>query len=123
MAEMENQIKFQIHKEDENFANTLGLVGYLDAHTAPDLEMAIRESISGGKKNILIDFERLDYISSAGFGVFMEFIEEVRSLGGDIKMTGMSPKIRNLFELLGFNILFEINENKSELLRKFAQNE
>jgi anti-anti-sigma regulatory factor len=38
-------------------------------------------------------------------------------------MTGMSPKIRNLFELLGFNILFEINDDKSELLKKFSANE
>jgi anti-sigma B factor antagonist len=119
MGKMENTSKFQIQMKDEENANTIGLVGYLDAHTAPDLEMAIRESISNGTSNILIDFEKLDYISSAGFGVFMEFIEEVRSIGGDIKMTGMSPKIRNLFELLGFNVLFEINDNRSELLMKF----
>jgi anti-sigma B factor antagonist len=121
---MENSSKFKINIKDEIFkdvvvANSIGLEGYLDAHTAPDLEMAIRESISSGTNNILIDFEKLDYISSAGFGVFMEFIEEVRNSGGDIKMTGMSPKIHNLFELLGFNVLFEINNNKIELLNNF----
>lgn len=116
---MDNSSKFKINLQEEIAANTIGLVGYLDAHTAPDLEMAIRESISKGSSKILIDFEKLDYISSAGFGVFMEFIEEVRAMGGDIKMTGMSPKIRNLFELLGFNVLFDINDNRNELLNKF----
>lgn len=120
MTKMENKSKFQLQIQNETKINTIGLIGYLDAHTAPDLEVAIRESIAKGSKNILIDFEKLDYISSAGFGVFMEFIEEIRVDGGDIKMTGMSPKILNLFELLGFNVLFDIDNNKSELINRFS---
>lgn len=120
MTKMENKSKFQLQIQNETKINTIGLIGYLDAHTAPDLEVAIRESIAKGSKNILIDFEKLDYISSAGFGVFMEFIEEIRVDGGDIKMTGMSPKILNLFELLGFNVLFDIDNNKNELINRFS---
>ncbi|OGU56094.1 MAG: hypothetical protein A2X64_05390 [Ignavibacteria bacterium GWF2_33_9] len=113
------QIKFKIENLSEENVHTLSLAGYLDAHTAPDLETAIQEAITSGNHNILIDFEKLDYISSAGFGVFMEFIEDIRSKGGDMKMTGMNSKIKGLFDLLGFNLLFDINDDKNTLLNKF----
>lgn len=92
---------------DNKFA--ISITGFLDAHTAPLLEQAIKEQIQKGNYNIYIDFENLDYISSAGFGVFMEFIEEIRQNGGDLIMINMKEKIRRLFELLGFDILFKIN--------------
>jgi anti-sigma B factor antagonist len=42
--------------------------------------------------SIIVNFKDLDYISSAGLGVFMVFIEEIRSGGGDIKLVEMKPK-------------------------------
>jgi anti-sigma B factor antagonist len=115
---METSSKFDIEKSIDNNVAILSINGFLDAHTAPDLELAIRESIANGLKVIIIDFAKLDYISSAGFGVFMEFIEELRESNGDIIMVGMSPKIRHLFELLGFDLLFKIYTDKAEYFQK-----
>lgn len=115
---METVSKFEIQKSIENNVAIFSIIGYLDAHTAPDLELAIREAIANGLKVIIIDFAKLEYISSAGFGVFMEFIEELREDNGDIIMTGMSPKIRHLFELLGFDLLFKIYIDKTEYFQQ-----
>ena len=97
----------------------LELNGYLDAHTAPKLEAEIQNSIDKGNKFILLDFENLDYISSAGLGVFMAFIEELRENGGDIKMTAMKPKVYSVFDLLGFPILFDISQTRQEAIANF----
>ena len=70
--------KFEIDRLEKNEIECLYLSGYLDAHTAPELENAISEIIDGGKHKILVNFQKLDYISSAGLGVFMSFIEDVR---------------------------------------------
>ena len=99
----------------------LHIVGYLDAHTANILEKEIENSIKNGFSKILCDCEELEYISSAGFGVFMEFIEELRSNGGDLKFTRLNSKLKNLFDLLGFNVLFEIENDIEKLKSDFAK--
>ena len=86
----------------------LSLDGFLDAYTAPELEKAIQEELDAGRLRIVVDCARLTYISSAGLGVFMGFVEEVREKGGDIKICSLIPKVHQVFELLGFPALFDI---------------
>ena len=71
------------------------------------------------KYKIIVDFENLDYISSAGLGVFMSQIEEIRENKGDLKLCNMQHKVYSVFELLGFPMLFEICDNINECIKKF----
>ncbi len=103
----------------EHGVSKISVSGYLDAHTAPELEKAFQTLVNDGQFKILVDFEGLDYISSAGLGVFMGFIEEVRSNSGDIKMCSMATKIYKVFDLLGFPSLYEIFDEEVQALEKF----
>lgn len=111
--------KFSIEKRSSGDVNCLYLNGYLDAHTAPELESAIGGIIDAGSNKIIVNFSELDYISSAGLGVFMAFIENVRDTGGDIKLVEMKPKVFSVFDLLGFPLLFDIENNQENAIRKF----
>lgn len=95
------------------------LNGYLDAHSAPQLETEIEKIIQGNNYKIIFEFSNLEYISSAGLGIFMTFIEEVRKNNGDIKLTNMTEKVKVIFDLLGFNMLFEIYPTLEEARAKF----
>lgn len=99
----------------------LDLSGELDAHTAPELEKSLQDLIAAKKHNIIVNFSDLLYISSAGLGVFMAYIEDVRELGGDIKLTNMSPKVYNVFDLLGFPTLYDILEKEDQAVSKFGK--
>jgi anti-sigma B factor antagonist len=101
--------------------NIIELNGYLDAHTAPLLESAFSELIDKNKFKIVANFEKLKYISSAGLGVFMAFIEQIRSHNGDIKLTTMIPSVYNIFDLLGFPLLYEFFNTEKEAIDKFNQ--
>jgi len=70
-----------------------------------------------------VNCQQLDYIASAGLGVFMAYIEDVRSLGGDIKLTNMNSKVYNVFDLLGFPTLYDILEEESDAIKKFENDE
>ncbi len=96
------------------------LQGYLDAHTASEFESALGDIINKGIHKIVVNFKDLEYISSAGLGVFMVFIEGVRSQKGDIKLVEMKPRVFTVFDLLGFPMLFEIYELEGEALERFA---
>ena len=97
----------------------LSLKGELDAHTASEFEAAIQKCKDDEEYCIVVNGDQLQYISSAGLGVFMAFIEEIRSEGGDIKIAALQPKVFNVFDLLGFPILFDIVDTEAEALARF----
>lgn len=111
--------EFKINQRDGEGVSVIDLKGYLDAHTATDLETAFQKLLSDRKYNIVVNCKDLSYISSAGLGVFMAFIEDVRKNNGDIKLSNMSPKVYNVFDLLGFPILYEIYKDEQEAIVKF----
>jgi anti-sigma B factor antagonist len=112
---------FKIHMRESNNINVLDLKGYLDAHTAPDLEKAFQNLMEIKKYNIVVNCKDLTYISSAGLGVFMAYIEDVRKNKGDIKLSNMSPKVYNVFDLLGFPLLYDITKDEGEAVKKFSE--
>ncbi len=107
---------------DHNEIQIIKLKGYLDAHTAPMLEENFTQLISKNKFNIVVNFKDLNYISSAGLGVFMAYIEKIRENNGDIKLTEMNEKVFNIFDLLGFPLLYEIFDKDEQAINKFLGN-
>jgi anti-sigma B factor antagonist len=102
---------FAISTTYNNGISIITLDGFVDAHTAPNFETAIQTELDAGHTRIIVDCSKLNYISSAGLGVFMSFIEEVRDQNGDIKISGLVPKVRHTFEILGFQDLFEMPDS------------
>lgn len=113
--------EFDVQNNQAGDVAVLRLSGYLDAHTVPHFEEAIQTLLHEGKYKILVDMLHLEYISSAGLGVFMGFIEEVREKGGDIKLCNLSAKVYRVFDLLGFPTLFDILKTEEEALEKFKK--
>ena len=110
---------FSIHKSTEKDITVLSLEGYLDAHTAPEFEKAVQTEYQAGRVRIVVECSRLNYISSAGLGVFMSFIEEIREAGGDIKICGLAPKVFQVFDILGFSALFDIVPDLPAAIQRF----
>jgi anti-sigma B factor antagonist len=110
---------FNASIRESGTANIIDISGDLDAHTSIELERVIQSLIDKQHTNIVVNFSKLNYISSAGLGVFMSFIDEVRSKGGDIKFTNMPEKIFQVFDLLGFPLLYEIYDDEHKAVEKF----
>jgi anti-sigma B factor antagonist len=112
---------FKVHlRERGDNIHVLELKGYLDAHTTPVLEDSFQKLLSEKKYRIVVNCKELNYISSAGLGVFMAFIEDVRANDGDIKLSDMTPKVFNIFDLLGFPMLYDIVKTEEEASKKFT---
>lgn len=115
----ESMSNFSVGFRANDPVTVLDLKGELDAHTASELEAAIQKCQREEKYRIIVNGEQLQYISSAGLGVFMAYIEEVREKGGDIKIASLQPKVYNVFDLLGFPMLFDIVPTVEEAVAKF----
>lgn len=113
--------EFTITEKKQEDLIILYLNGFLDAHTSNLLEKKFEELLSRNCFKIVVNFTDLSYISSAGLGVFMAYIESMRNNNGDIKLSNMSFKIFNIFDMLGFPILFNIFKDESEAITKFNE--
>ena len=110
---------FSIATRQNQNVSILDISGELDAHTASQLENTLKSLIDNENYSIVVNCSGLDYIASAGLGVFMAYLEDVRSLGGDIKLTDMNDRVYNVFDLLGFPTLYDILDNEQEALQSF----
>jgi anti-sigma B factor antagonist len=111
--------EFSVGVRQRDTVSIFELKGYLDAHTAPELERTFQKHLNESRFNIVVNFSDLSYISSAGLGVLMQFIEDVRSNEGDIKLSNMSARVYNVFDLLGFPMLYEIFDKEEDAVVKF----
>jgi len=86
--------------------SVLRVSGYVDTTTSPDLERRLQGLLREKRYHVVVDLARVEYISSAGWGIFISEIREIREQGGDLKLAGMIPDVREVFDLLEFeNIL------------------
>lgn len=112
---------FALQTSQQDGLSIITLEGFVDAHTAPQFESAVQTEMDAGRTKIIVDCSKLNYISSAGLGVFMSFIEELRETGGDIKICGLVPKVKHTFDILGFQDIFDMVDDVPTAAQRFAQ--
>ncbi|HLZ17211.1 MAG TPA: STAS domain-containing protein [Cyclobacteriaceae bacterium] len=106
-----------IKRLQENGADIIAVIGEIDASSSIELDLAIAKSVGEGFTKILVDCHALEYISSAGLGVFMSYIEEFRDKKIQMVLFGLKEKVVNTFEILGLAELLHIRESKSDALK------
>ncbi len=114
---------FNVNLRDAGVVKVIELQGYLDAHTVPDLENTFNKLIDEKNYKVVVNFNELAYISSAGLGVFMAYVETMRENEGDIKFSNMKENVYNIFDLLGFPMLYEFFEEELAAVNKFNESE
>lgn len=93
----------------KNIANEKALVkleGRLDTVTAPDLEKELKEVLDGASE-LVMDFENLEYISSAGLRVLLA-TQKVMGRKGGMKVINVNETIMEIFEVTGFSDILTI---------------
>ncbi len=103
-----------IKRLQEDGADILAVVGEIDASSSIELDLAIAKSVGEGSTKILVDCGSLEYISSAGLGVFMSYIEEFQDKKILMVLYGMKEKVANTFQILGLADLLHISTTKLE---------
>lgn len=85
--------------------------GVIDTMTASELEKVMNSLLDQSRYNIVIDLGGVDYISSAGWGIFISNIREIRQNQGDLKLARMIPNVYEIYELLEFDSILKAFEN------------
>lgn len=89
-----------ISKESNATSLVVTLEGRLDTTTAPELEKELKDSLDDVTE-LIMDFEKLEYISSAGLRVLLS-AQKIMSRQGEMKLIHVSDTIMEIFEVTGF---------------------
>ena len=95
-----------INKSIENGKALFALEGRLDTVTAPDLEKELKDSLDGVTE-LQLDFEKLEYISSAGLRVLLA-AQKTMANQGTMTLTNVNDTIMEIFEVTGFSDILTI---------------
>lgn len=93
---------------------TLSPTGDLDANSSMQMDEKIQSGIDQEIYDFHIDCSGLRYISSAGLGVFISFLEILNAHGGRFVFSGMSENVFKVFQLLGLEQLMTIVATREE---------
>lgn len=80
---------------------TLTISGHIDATSAPALEKIVNEN-SAAVEKMIFNFDKVEYISSAGLRVLLATHKTMTSKGGDFTIVGVNNDVRNILEMTGF---------------------
>jgi len=116
-------------KIDSKFADQSGeimvveLNGHVDQSNSHQLEKMFDNILKSGCYRVIVDFEKLYYMSSAGWGIFVGEIKRFRDNGGDIKLASMNPEIYDVYQMLEFYHILDDFPNVEDATKSFRDSD
>jgi anti-sigma B factor antagonist len=110
----------EIGEKKSGTVDILSLVGRLDAYAANDVEKKINSVTEKSQVNLVIYMEKLEYISSSGLRVLLAALKKARKQQGDIRLAGLQPYVKEVFDVSGFTQLFKMFDKEDEAVNSFA---
>lgn len=110
----------EIGEKKAGQVDILSLVGRLDAYAANDVEKKIAIVTEKAQVNLVIYMDKLEYISSSGLRVLLAALKKARKQQGDIRLAGLQPYVKEVFDVSGFTQLFKMFEKEEEAINSFT---
>jgi len=94
--------------------------GQLTTYNSTQFQALINDAVAKGFKNFIFDCNSLNYCSSTGVGAFTFAVKALKDVNGNIVISGMQPKVKDVFQLLGFSTFFNFAANPTEAIQIFS---
>ncbi len=107
-------MEIQINKEAD--VTVVTMTGRLDAVTAPEYENRINALAVGGDIRMVVDFEKLDYISSAGLRALLVTAKLLKTRHGQVRFANVRGSVREVFDISGFGSIFQMDDSVASAL-------
>lgn len=104
----------EISQKEENGIVFLAFNGRLDGTSAPEAEKMIQKILDDNKTRLILDFEFLEYLSSAGLRVVLGAAKEMKRRGGKFVLCSLNAYVKEVFEVSGFGAIIPIAESVEE---------
>jgi anti-anti-sigma factor len=100
---------FEVSRSQDGNQSLLKLRGELDFGTAPVMQDALAELMTGDVEHLILDMQDVTFLDSEGVKVLLHAYKKVRDCGGAMSIRGCSRFVQNVFEILGLQQYLEIS--------------
>ena len=108
-----------ISSEIKDSITVVRLEGNLDTNTSVEAQDTLNQLMDDGAAKILIDFEKVDFVSSAGLRILLASAKRLSSSGGGLRITGLNDVVNEVFEISGFSTILDVFASEEEALQGF----
>jgi anti-sigma B factor antagonist len=118
---MHQPISIQIYPATQRQDVTImELWGQLDSITSSEVEKNLEKLLDRQRWRIVVDLKNITYVSSAGWGIFMGILKEIKVNQGDLKLAGINDEVMEVFKLLEIDYFLPAYETASEAVLSFS---
>jgi anti-sigma B factor antagonist len=104
----------EIIVEQQDRVTIIRPTGFVDHVTAPVLAEALTAQLRAGNLFLVVDLDRLEYMSSAGLRVLLAALKDARQRGGDLRLANARAEVRQVLQMSGFTNVIPIHATLAE---------
>jgi anti-sigma B factor antagonist len=112
-------MKMKISGREPNGVTIFGVEGRVDSEGAVDLDLALQTAMDEGKYKLVLDLSQVRHINSAGLRTLADVLMQAQANDGDLKLVDLNPKVKHVFQIIGFDKFFAIYETLEEATATF----
>lgn len=90
--------------------------GQVDMHTSPVLRQHLLRALKAQKSPVVADLTEVSFIDSSGLATFIEALKGAGRYGGALRLVGLAPAVKNLFQLSKLTSIFDIRDTREDAL-------
>ena len=109
-------MEIEVAEERAGEVLVLSPVGRLDSGNASSFESVVMDHVSGGERRMIVDFGRLDFISSSGMRVLLLAAKALKAQQGTLVLCSMKDHIEEVFQISGFSQIIPIKDSREAAL-------
>jgi anti-sigma B factor antagonist len=95
------------------------LEGNLDTNTSVDVQDHLNGLMDDGVAKLLVDFTKVDFVSSAGLRVLLATAKRLGGIGGSLRICGLNEEVNEVFEISGFSTILDVFPTRNDALQGF----
>ena len=111
-------VGLDVHIEEQEGKQVLHIGGRLDAANAPKLQVKLNELIKQGHEEIVLNFTKIEYLSSAGVRLLLSMTKKLSQSGG-FKLCALHEDVMEIIKMAGFERILDIYPTEKEALDAF----
>src|SRR5262245_54192120 len=96
------------------------LAGRLESRTAGPASTELTKIAQGNDRKVLLNVERLEYVSSAGLRAILVAAKLLQVNGGSIRICGANATVKRVMEVSGFHSLLHLHDSEKQALAAFG---
>ncbi len=93
--------------------------GELDTNAAPLAEKELNQLMEQGANKILLNGEKMDFISSSGLRVLLATAQKLKDSNGELRICCLNEDVQEVFDISGFSTILMVFKDESEALQGF----